>query len=62
MASGFYTASNAALRDEAFEFYPLLPDDVFRATERGEVMPQKSTFFAPKLPTGLVFRLLEGAE
>ena len=36
----------------------LSPEDVFRATEAGEVMPQKSTFFYPKLPTGLVFRLL----
>ena len=35
---------------------PLTPDDVFHATERGEVMPQKSTFFHPKVPTGLVFR------
>ena len=25
----------------------------------GEVLPQKSTFFTPKLPTGLVFRLLD---
>jgi uncharacterized protein (DUF1015 family) len=35
---------------------PLLPEDVFRVTGRGEVMPQKSTFFYPKVPTGLVFR------
>ncbi|MGB0620987.1 MAG: DUF1015 family protein [Myxococcota bacterium] len=35
---------------------PLTPDDVFRATEAGEVMPQKSTFFHPKIPTGMVFR------
>ncbi len=35
---------------------PLLPDDVFRVTGLGEVMPQKSTFFYPKIPTGLVFR------
>ena len=35
----------------------MAPDDVFRATEAGEVMPQKSTFFAPKIPTGLVFRV-----
>jgi hypothetical protein len=35
---------------------PLSPDDVFRATERGEVMPQKSTYFHPKVPTGMVFR------
>ncbi len=35
---------------------PLSPDDVFRITGRGEVMPQKSTFFYPKIPTGMVFR------
>lgn len=35
---------------------PLSPDDVFRATDRGEVMPQKSTYFHPKIPTGMVFR------
>ncbi len=40
----------------------LAPDDVFRATEAGDVMPQKSTFFFPKLPTGLVFRLLDDGE
>lgn len=34
----------------------LTPDDVFRVTGLGEVMPQKSTFFYPKVPTGLVFR------
>ena len=36
---------------------PLNPDDVFRITEAGERMPQKSTFFWPKVPTGFVFRL-----
>jgi uncharacterized protein (DUF1015 family) len=38
---------------------PLRPDDVFRVTEAGETLPQKSTFFHPKLPTGLLFRALE---
>jgi uncharacterized protein (DUF1015 family) len=33
------------------------PDDVFRVTRAGERMPQKSTFFSPKVPTGLVFRV-----
>lgn len=33
--------------------------DVFRVTGKGEVMPQKSTFFYPKVPTGLVFRVHE---
>ncbi len=37
----------------------LRPDDVFRVTEAGETLPQKSTFFYPKLPTGLLFRTLE---
>ena len=32
------------------------PDDVFRTTGEGEVMPQKSTFFYPKIPTGMAFR------
>ena len=36
---------------------PLSPDDVFRVTGEGEVMPQKSTFFYPKIPTGMVFRV-----
>ncbi len=35
---------------------PMTPDDVFRATAEGEVMPQKSTFFYPKIPTGMVIR------
>ena len=35
---------------------PLAADDVFRVTAAGEVMPQKSTFFYPKVPTGFVFR------
>jgi uncharacterized protein (DUF1015 family) len=35
---------------------PMTPDDVFRATAEGEVMPQKSTFFYPKVPTGMAFR------
>jgi len=38
---------------------PLHPDDVFRVTGAGEILPQKSTFFFPKLPSGLVFRPLE---
>ena len=40
----------------ALHLNPMTPDDVFRATAEGEVMPQKSTFFYPKVPTGMVFR------
>ena len=34
--------------------------DVVAVCDSGEVMPQKSTFFYPKIPTGLVFRTLGG--
>ncbi len=34
----------------------LAPGEVFDVTGAGEILPQKSTFFVPKLPTGLVFR------
>jgi len=33
---------------------PLHAEDVFRVTEAGEVLPQKSTFFYPKIGTGLL--------
>jgi uncharacterized protein (DUF1015 family) len=32
--------------------------DVVAVCDSGEVMPQKSTFFFPKIPTGLVFRTI----
>ena len=35
---------------------PTTPEAVFRTTAKGDVMPQKSTFFYPKVPTGMVFR------
>jgi len=38
---------------------PLSAEDVFAVTAAGEVLPQKSTFFFPKLPTGLVFRPID---
>jgi len=41
---------------------PLAPEAVFRATAKGDVMPQKSTFFYPKVPTGMVFRDHREAE
>ncbi|MEE2677747.1 MAG: DUF1015 domain-containing protein [Myxococcota bacterium] len=52
------TARDLRAGDGSVALYlnPLSPDDVFRVTAAGDVLPQKSTFFAPKLPTGLVFR------
>jgi len=41
---------------------PLAPEDVFRVTAAGDILPQKSTFYFPKLPSGLVFRLLDAAD
>ncbi len=35
-------------------------DQVRRVADAGQVMPQKSTFFAPKIPTGVVLRPFEG--
>ncbi|MCH2172264.1 DUF1015 domain-containing protein [Myxococcota bacterium] len=49
----------AGLGTVALYLNPLSPDDVFHVTGAGEVLPQKSTFFFPKLPTGLVFRSFE---
>jgi len=37
-------------------------DAVLKVAEAGETMPQKSTLFAPKLATGLLFRCLETPE
>jgi uncharacterized protein (DUF1015 family) len=53
-------AARAVRRETGVALYlnPLAPEDVFRVTGAGELLPQKSTFFHPKLPTGLVFRLL----
>jgi len=59
--SAVQTASDLREGHGAVALYlnPLLPEDVFRVTETGDVLPQKSTFFHPKLPTGLVFRTHE---
>jgi len=66
-AVAFPKATGVAARDVregrgavALYVNPLTPDDVFRVTRAGEVLPQKSTLFAPKLPSGLVFRTLDG--
>lgn len=57
-------AEEARSDEQAIALYlnPMSPDDVFRITDAGERMPQKSTFFSPKVPTGLVFRVHEPDE
>jgi uncharacterized protein (DUF1015 family) len=39
---------------------PVPVERVLELADAGERMPQKSTFFYPKVPTGIVFNLLEG--
>ncbi len=41
-----------------FALHPMAVDELFAVADRGEAMPPKSTWFAPKLPSGLVIRLL----
>ena len=40
--------------EAAFILEPIAVEEVLKRAEAGEVMPQKSTFFYPKLPSGLV--------
>jgi uncharacterized protein (DUF1015 family) len=40
--------------DAAFILQPVAVEEVLKRAEAGEIMPQKSTFFYPKLPGGLV--------
>jgi hypothetical protein len=41
--------------DGAFLLRPTRIEDVFERARRGEVMPQKTTYFFPKLTSGLLF-------
>jgi len=46
----------------AFALTPAKPEIIKAITEHRERMPRKSTYFYPKLPTGLVFNPLIGAK
>jgi uncharacterized protein (DUF1015 family) len=35
---------------------PLPPEDLFRVVQEGRLLPQKSTYFSPKVPSGLLLR------
>jgi uncharacterized protein (DUF1015 family) len=48
-------AVDAGEAEAAFLLRPPTIDEVRAVAERGETMPQKSTFFYPKLPSGLLF-------
>jgi uncharacterized protein (DUF1015 family) len=43
----------------AFYLYPVLIEEVMRIADEGEVMPPKSTWFEPKLRSGLIVRVLD---
>jgi len=45
--------------EAAFLLRPTRIDDVWAVARRGEVMPQKSTYFYPKLTSGLLFHPLD---
>ena len=55
-------AALGAVRDGSAEAAFILPaptlEDVFNTADAGDRMPQKSTYFVPKLPTGLVLHPL----
>jgi uncharacterized protein (DUF1015 family) len=44
--------------EAAFLLRPTRIEDVFAVAERGETMPQKSTYFYPKLVSGLLIQPL----
>jgi uncharacterized protein (DUF1015 family) len=50
------TAANA---DAWFLPYPLRASDVIEVADSGRTMPAKSTWFAPKLPSGLLIRPID---
>ena len=52
----------AARRRGAFLLNATPVDQVLAVADAGGRMPQKSTYFYPKLPTGLVMNALDAAD
>ncbi len=52
-------AVDAGRAEGAFLLRPTPLEDVWRVARRGDVMPQKSTYFFPKLTSGLLFHPLD---
>jgi uncharacterized protein (DUF1015 family) len=46
----------------AFSLFPTSLDDLMAVADAGQVMPPKSTWFEPKLRSGLVVHLIDGDE
>ena len=43
----------------AFALYPVTINELLDVADEGKVMPPKSTWFEPKLRSGLIVRLLD---
>ena len=54
-----YDAVESGRADAGFFMRATPVEQVQEVAEAGESMPPKSTYFFPKVPTGLVFNLLE---
>jgi len=50
---------NSGEWNAAFLLDPVSLDDIFSVTKAGGILPQKSTYFYPKVATGLVVRSME---
>jgi hypothetical protein len=48
--------------EAAFLIRPTPIEDVFARAREGRVMPQKTTYFYPKLTSGLLFQPLDAAD
>jgi hypothetical protein len=46
----------------AFSLYPVSIEKVMDIADAGEVMPPKSTWFEPKLRSGMVVRSIDAGE
>jgi len=46
-------------QEAAFILNPATVEDILKVTEKGLIMPRKSTFFYPKVTTGLVLNLID---
>jgi len=46
----------------AFILNPPKPEEILTVTQNGEKMPQKTTYFYPKLITGLVINKIDPEE
>ena len=54
-----FDSVNSGEWDAAFLLDPVPLNDLFSVTKAGGILPQKSTYFYPKVATGLVVRSME---